>query len=180
MVRSGISSRPFSNEKSDCFSGFFPAALPVCRSLCVVLVAALFLSCERLQPEVVIVNKTAKNILIRNPCFNGSVWNTVLAYGEATSPRRCLDGLGKVHFQKFDAFDYCREQKKDGTIDGLCSCDSASAPVDSGLINPIPLWFNYQTLSSRDPGPGEFIVIELTLDDMEQDFSVPGPYGHGH
>lgn len=140
--------------------------------------AALLSSCDYLQPEVVIVNNTAEHILIKNPCFNGTTWNTVLAYGEATSPRRCLDGPGKVHFQKYDAFHYCREQQKDGTIDNLCSCDTVHSPLDSGLINTTPFFFNYQSLSTIDAVGNSYIVIELTIDDMEQDFSVPGPYGH--
>ena len=138
----------------------------------------LITSCERFQPEVIVVNKTSEHVLIRNPCFNGCVWDIVLAYGEATSPRRCLDGPGKVHFQKFDAFEYCRAQKKDGTIDSLCSCDIAHSPVDSGLINTTPFFFNYQTISTIDAEGGGCITIELKLNDMEQDFSVPGPYGH--
>lgn len=158
------------------FSGLscrFPA-------LYVVLCAAtgIFFSCDYLQPEVVIVNNTAEHILIKNPCFNGTIWNTVLAYGEATSPRRCMDGPGKVHFQKFDAFQYCREQQEDGTIDSLCPCDTAHLTIDSGLINTTPFFFNYQTLSTIDAVGNDYIVIELKLDDIEQDFSVPGPYGH--
>jgi|GEM_PF-694101 hypothetical protein len=138
----------------------------------------LLFSCTDFQPEVVIINKTAEHILIRNPSFNGCVWNVMLAYGETTSPGRCLEGTGKVHFQKFDAFEYCREQHEDGTIDSLCSCDTAKPIVDSGLINTTPFWFNYETLSITDAKNGDFVVIELTEDDMDQDFSVPGPYGH--
>lgn len=157
---------------------YSPAAGRTALCLMISIGAVLLQSCDCLQPEVVIVNKTAEHILIRNPCFNGIVWNTVLAYGEATPPRRCMDGPGKVHFQKFDAFEYCRGQKEDGTIDSLCSCDPVSDSIDSGLINTTPFFFNYQTLSTIDAVGNGYIVIELKLDDMEQDFSVPGPYGH--
>jgi len=171
-----ISARPF--DKKGCSGGIGLVSIPLFRILVTSLFAAFFLSCESLQPEVVIVNKTSEHILIKNPSFNGCIWNTVLYYGQSTSPQRCLDGSGKVHFQKFDAFEYCRDQQKDGTIDSLCPCDSTHPQIDSGLINPTPFWFNYQTLSTWDPADGDFLVIELTQDDMEQDFSVPGPYGH--
>ena len=138
----------------------------------------LLTSCERMQPEVVIVNKIAEHVLVGNPSFNGCVWNTVLVYGEATSPRRCLVGEGRAHFRKFDAFNYCREQKNDGTIDGLCPCDTMLVPEDSGLINTTPFFFNYQTISITDAQTGDIIIIELHADDVEQDFSKPGPYGH--
>ena len=50
--------------------------------------------------------------------------------------------------------------------------------VDTGLINEEPNWFNYQTISVKKVDYGGFQVFEITLGDMEQDFSVPGPYGH--
>jgi hypothetical protein len=51
--------------------------------------------------------------------------------------------------------------------------------VDSGLVNTVPIWFNYQTISTKHVDYGEFRIFTITLDDIEQDFSVPGPYGHG-
>jgi len=27
-------------------------------------------------------------------------------------------------------------------------------------------------------GEGDFRVLDVTADDLEQDFSIPGPYGH--
>ena len=41
-------------------------------------------------------------------------------------------------------------------------------------------WFPYQTLTAHTLDYGDYRVIELRLEDMEQDFSAPGPYGHGH
>jgi hypothetical protein len=142
------------------------------------LYVACFLSCDIFQPEVVIVNKTSEHVLIKNPCFNGCIWNTVLSYGQATSPRRCLNGPGTVHFQKFDAFEYCRERQNDGAIDSLCNCENDRVLIDSGLVNTTPFFYNYQTISTIDAVGNGCIVIELKLDDMEQDFSVPGVYGH--
>ncbi|MFH1434169.1 MAG: hypothetical protein ABIJ56_00495 [Pseudomonadota bacterium] len=139
-------------------------------------------SCDLASPEVVVVNMTDGHVLLRNVSFNGCRWNAVLAYEESTSPGRCLTGDDRVHFEKFDARTYCGEQVDDGTIDELCFCGEedrpADDPMDPGLINEEPTWFNYQTLSVKRVDYGEFHVFEITLDDMEQDFSVPGPYGH--
>ncbi len=90
-------------------------------------------------------------------------------------------GSDRIHFQRFNPKNYCIEQVDDGTIEELCFCneedDPADDPMDTGLINEEPLWFNYQTKRSFDISGG-FHTFELTADDMEQDFSVPGPYGH--
>ena len=148
----------------------------------VAAVVAVAAGCDLAYPEVVIVNRTAESVLIKDPSFNGCRWNTVLAYGEATSPGRCLPGSDRVHFQKLDAVDYCRDQVADGTIPGICACDGGVGPpdggVDPGLVNLRPLWFAYQTRFPRRVGYGDYQVFEITLDDLEQDFSVPGPYGH--
>lgn len=135
-------------------------------------------SCDYLQPRVVVVNKTAEHILIKDPCFNGTIWNMVLAYGESTPPRQCLSGPGKVHFKKFDASQYCRKQQKEGAIDSLSDCSDAKVIRDSVLTFTIPFFFNYQTVSTIDAESNDLVIIELNLDDMEQDFSVPGPYAH--
>jgi hypothetical protein len=138
--------------------------------------------CDLAYPEVVIVNRTGEHVLIKNASFNGCAWDSVLAYGDATAPGRCLPGEDRVHFQKHDAEAYCLEQAEDQTLEGVCPCDrdrsTADAGVDSGLIDEEPRWFNYRTLSIKSAEYGDFRVFEITLDDMEQDFSVPGPYGH--
>ena len=149
------------------------------------LLATALSGCDLEYPEVVVVNQTKDQILVKNPSFNGCVWSTVLAYGAATSPGRCLPGDDHVHFQKFDAAEYCQAQAADGTLAGICRCDGGvieAAPdsgIDPGLVNTVPTWFNYQTISTKHVDYGEFRIFEITLDDMEQDFSVPGPYGHG-
>ena len=149
------------------------------------LIATASAGCDLEYPEVVVVNQTKDQMLVKNPSFNGCIWSTVLAYGAATSPGRCLPGDDHVHFQKFDAEEYCQQQAADGTIAGICPCDGGAieaAPnggVDSGLVNTVPTWFNYQTISTKHIDYGEFRIFTITLDDMEQDFSVPGPYGHG-
>ena len=139
------------------------------------------LGCDVAYPEVVVVNQTDEHILIKNPSFNGCVWDGVFAFEDATPPGRCLAGEDRVHFQKHDAKSYCREQAEDRTLDDVCLCPgdpAADAGVDTALIDEEPRWFNYQTLSVRRVDYGDFRVFEITLDDMEQDFSVPGPYGH--
>jgi hypothetical protein len=140
-------------------------------------------ACDLRYPEVAIVNQTADPVLIKNPAFNGCVWDTVMANGVATSPLRCLIGDDHVHFQKLDAERYCREQAADGTLSGVCPCDGGAYPsrdggISEGLVNTVPTWFNYQTITVKHVGYGDFHVFAITLDDMEQDFSVPGPYGH--
>jgi len=149
------------------------------------VVAVALAGCDLNYPEIAVVNRTADPVLLKNPSFNGCVWNTVLANGAATSPGRCLPGDDHVHFQKLDAAKYCEEQAADGTLPGICPCDGGvRAPSDGGiqegLVNSVPTWFNYQTISVKHVGYGQFCLFEITLDDMEQDFSVPGPYGHGH
>jgi hypothetical protein len=147
-------------------------------ALAVALLALV--GCDLAYPEVVVVNRTAAPIQLRNLAFSGCVWDRVLGYGEATSPGRCLPGDDRVHFEKLDTAAYCREQAEDGTIDGLCPCDGGvpDGGDDAGTTNPVPTWFNYQTVTVHRVGYGEFHVFEVTVDDMEQDFSVPGPYGH--
>lgn len=138
--------------------------------------------CDVAYPEVVVVNRTAETVLLKDVSFNGCRWSTVLAYGQATTPGRCLPGSDRVHFLRFDAADYCRDQVADGTLPGVCACDGGVGPpdggVDPGLVNLEPLWFGYQTRAARSVGYGDYQVFEITLEDMEQDFSAPGPYGH--
>jgi hypothetical protein len=128
--------------------------------------AAWLVACDLDYPEVVVVNRAADPILLKNPSLSGCVWNVVLANGIATSPGRCLPGSERIHFQKMDAGTYCRPQGAD--------------VQDEGLTSSVPVWFNYQTRTTKDLDYGQFYLFELTPDDMEQDFSVPGPYGHGH
>jgi hypothetical protein len=118
--------------------------------------------CDLAYPEVVVVNRTNPALLVRNPSFNGWVWETVLAYGQATSPGRCLPGADRVHFQRLDVAAYAASA--DGGVG------------DAGLVTPT--WFNYQTVATRRVDYGDFRILEITSDDLEQDFSIPGPYGH--
>ena len=139
--------------------------------------------CDLAYPEVVIVNKTAPHILIKDPSFSGCIWKGVLSLDDATSPLRCLPGKDRIHFQRFNAESYCRDQAEDHTLDGVCPCDAGlpsavDAGIDEGLIDVEPRFFNYRTLSVKQVDYGDFRVFELTLEDMEQDFSIPGPYGH--
>ncbi|MFH0899964.1 MAG: hypothetical protein V2A73_04970 [Pseudomonadota bacterium] len=124
--------------------------------------------CDLVYPEVVVVNKTAEHILIKNPSYNGWVWSAVLAYEDSTTPGRCLAGEDRVRFEKLDLEQHCEET---GAGDGAASLSLSSE-------QPQPRWFPYQTVSVRQVDYGDFRVFELTLDDMEQDFSAPSPYGH--
>jgi hypothetical protein len=138
-------------------------------------VPILLAACQLTYPEVVVVNRTAPNIIVKNPSFNGCIWETVIEYGQATSPGRCLPGRDRVHFQKYDAYEYCFPLQGDGGTGQACLSDGGMG-TDGGL--PEPMWFNYQTVSVRHAGSTDFEIFEITLDDMEQDFSIPGPYGH--
>ena len=136
--------------------------------------------CDLAYPEVVVTNRTAETVQLRQVSFNGCYWEGVLAFGESTSPGRCLPGQDRVHFQKLDAAAYCLEQAEDGTIDGLCSCGGGTADPEilEGLTNTEPMWFNYQTVAIEAVEYGEFHHFEITLAGLEQDFSAPSPYGH--
>jgi len=132
---------------------------PVARGIRTALAIGLVLGvvsasgCDMVYPQVVVTNEISAHVLIRDPSFNGCVWNVTLAYGDVTAPDRCLPGTDHVHFQKLDLD---QEASAAGT----------------------PVWFNYQTISVKSAGYGSFHTFEVTSDDLEQDFSVPGPYGH--
>jgi len=157
--------------------------------------------CDLAYPEVVIVNRTAEHLLIKNPSFSGCVWNRVLRFGDATSPGRCLPGEDRVHFQKLDVRAYCAELYEIDGDAGLCLCATDGFDVDGGgvvdgavaetrsdagvdgdeeaeLLDAVPTWFNYQTVGKKRVEYGQFRLFEIELHDLEQDFSVPGPYGH--
>jgi hypothetical protein len=122
--------------------------------------ATLATGCDLDYPEVVVVNRIAADVVIRDPSFNGCRWNVTLNFGDTTIPKRCLPGDDRVHFQKLDL--------------GKYADDLAAAGTDV----PEPMWFNYQTVSVKRVGEGDFRVFDVTADDLEQDFSIPGPYGH--
>jgi hypothetical protein len=139
--------------------------------------------CDLSYPEVIIVNQTTDTMQLKNPSFSGCIWNHVLAYGDATSPKRCLPGDDRIHFQRFNAEAYCQDRIGNGTLAGTCPCDGGTATALDGGIdaeppNIEPTWFNYQTISSRHASYGQLYRFEVTLADLEQDFSIPGPYGH--
>jgi hypothetical protein len=152
------------------------------RGLLPVAASLLLAACDLGYPEIAVVNRTAPYVLLRSLSFSGCKWEGVLAFGEASSLDRCLPGEDRIHFQKLDAQAYCREQAADGAIEGVCPCDAGTAAPDAatdpGLVNQEPFWFNYQTVSAERVGYGELRVLAVTPADMEQDFSVPGPYGH--
>jgi hypothetical protein len=148
-----------------------------------VVASLLSCSCEQAYPEVIVVNRLGDAVQVKQVSFSGCLWDEILSNDAASSPGRCLPGEDRVHFQKFDAASFCQTQAKDGTIDGVCPCHSDTSAsqasvVDSGLTNVTPLWFNYQTLATISVGYGDFRRIELRSGELEQDFSIPGPYGH--
>jgi hypothetical protein len=144
--------------------------------------ATPFVGCDLAYPEVVIAHRAGAAMLIRNPSFRGCVWPAVLGDGDTTAPARCLPGEDRIHFQRLNVAAHCRDQ--------VCWASWLGSPYDGGLpASPAggdaaepaatpPTWFNYQTITSRSVEYGGFHIFVLTMDDMEQDFSVPGPYGH--
>jgi hypothetical protein len=148
------------------------------------IIIMLFLTaCDYGYPEVIVINMTDETILIKNVSFNGCLWPDVIAYEKATSLGRCLPGEGKIHFERLNTETYCQRQAEKQTLEDVCLCNGASEEQNNEMFetqeyNATPLWFNYQTLSIISVDYGDFIVFEITMDDMEQDFSKPGPYGH--
>lgn len=154
-------------------------ARPRWPGLLAALLASLGLgACDALYPEVIVVNKTATHIQLRNLSFNGCLWNVVLPFGAATAPGRCLPGEDRIHFQKFDARAWADDQAAGEPSDVQKTEDGSAVEAEPDLANEEPTWFNYQTVFTRRVNYGDLVVIEVTLADMEQDFSVPGPYGH--
>lgn len=143
---------------------------------------ALF-ACDFRYPEVTVVNDLGERVLVRAISFNGCKWDPVLVFGASTSPDRCLAGDDKVHFQKLDIDTYCADETDDDG--GSRPCGAAYAPptdvagADAGASRSgTPLWFNYQTVATEHADYDQFYVFRITLGAVEQDFSVPGPYGH--
>ncbi len=138
--------------------------------------------CELAYPEVVVVNLIGEDVLVSDVSFNGCKWDQIIAFGEATSPGQCLPGADSVHFAMLDGHDYCTDQVEDGSVGGLCFCDEEDDfpddPIDPGLVNEEPMWFHYKTIVVERVSYGSFHLFTLRAAGIEQDFSVPGPYGH--
>ncbi|MBN1962382.1 MAG: hypothetical protein JW841_15725 [Deltaproteobacteria bacterium] len=140
-------------------------------------------ACESFYPEVVIVNKTAAPILLRNISYNGCLWESVSQYEEVTSVQKCMPGSDHVYFQKFNALTYYKKLVEDDLIDDFntetYNCDDVigECPVDENITSQ-PVWYNYRTSKRFAAKEAGFYTIEIYLEDFEQDFSVPGPYGH--
>ena len=122
--------------------------------------ALLFLAsaCDLAYPEVVIENRLGEKIQAKDISWGGCLWSGVLRYGETTSIDRCLPGDDRVRFKKFDAGSYEAGKSQDD--------------------DHVPLWYNYQTATLKRADYGDFSTFVLTVDDWEQDFTVPGPFGH--
>lgn len=141
--------------------------------------------CDEAYPEVIVVNQIGDRVMMQQVSFRGCIWPSVLAPGKATQPQRCLPGSGHVAFKRIDVGSYCEQQLQYGMLDGGCLCDGAVVDVsdeqddsDLSTTSAVPLWFNYRTISTYEVGYGDTLRIEVRGDDLEQDFSVPGPYGH--
>lgn len=165
-------------------AGTFGFCSAVC-SVLVGLIVAATTGCDQAYPEVIVVNQIGDRVMMQQVSFRGCLWPTVLAPGKATQPQRCLPGSGHVAFKRIDVGSYCENQLQYGMLDGWCACDGGVVDMsdgqyerDSSIISAVPLWFNYRTISMYEVDYGDTLRIEVRADDLEQDFSVPGPYGH--
>lgn len=161
------------------------------RSLVMASSVVALSACDFRSPEVVVVNEMSERVLLRALSFQGCKWDDVLVFGASTTPDRCLPGDDKVHFQRLDIDTYCSEELDDDAGLRPCGAASASEAPGGGASAPeapgggaggsrstTPLWFNYQTVSTEHAAYDQFHVFRITQDNVEQDFSVPGPYGH--
>ncbi len=139
------------------------------------LAAAILAGCELLNPEVVVRNDLGAPVQIRELSFNGCVWPVLLAPGESTSPCACPPGVERVRFKRFDAQAYVNE-----ILEVIARGGHGYPRSDDrvGVRLPTPLWFSYRTRSPFALGYGDFQVLRVLPDEIEEDFDVPGPYGH--
>ncbi len=142
------------------------------------VVAGTCSGCDLDNPEVVVVNMTEENILLKNISFRGALWEGVLEYGESSSVARCLPGMDRVHFQKLVVTKGCEESAAEDADVQTGDLSFEEVVDESTALSMAPNWFNYQTVTVVEVHSGDYRVLEIRLDDMEQDFSTPGPYGH--
>lgn len=143
--------------------------------LALLATVALAGGCELVQPEVVVDNGLGQPVQITAISFSGCRWQGILAPGEASAPQRCLPGSDRVHFKRFDAqsyFDRAIEDFEENPEEYEPTADRV------GFRLPTPLWYNYQTREAFEVDYGGFYRLRVEPDSIEQDFSVPGPYGH--
>ena len=142
------------------------------------VVAGLLSGCDLADPEVVVVNMTAENILLKNVSFRGALWEGVVEYGESSPVARCLPGRDRVHFQKLVLTKECDDSMAEDADVETGDLYSEFTADDSLPSSGAPNWFNYQSVTVVEVRSGDYRVLEIRLDDMEQDFTTPGPYGH--
>ena len=163
--------------------------IAVVQALVIAVVAMCAGGCDVAYPEVVVINRLTETIQIRDISFNGCHWDELLVYDQASTIRRCPPGDDHLHFQKFDgqtyrelldeydAWEICCGENADGDVD-VGDFDCASLCEEDIPVSKVPLWFNYQTVSVEKVDCGGFYTFIITSDNIEQDFSVTGPYGH--
>jgi len=136
---------------------------------------ALALALAACEAEVVIENGLEAPVEIRELSFNGCLWPVLLAPGERTSPCSCPPGADRVHFKRFDAQAFVS-----GVLEEVARGSRAYPPSGDrlGVKLPAPLWFAYRTREPVELEPGALQVLRVTPGQIEQDFEVPGPYGH--
>ena len=149
--------------------------MPRLSTLPLVPLAALLTACELVGPEVVVQNDLEGPMQIREISYHGCQWPVLLSPGEATTPCTTWPGSDQIHFRKFDAQQYFND-----VLAEIEQGEHEYPPSDDriGVLLPPPPWFPYQTVSAFDVDYGEYHVLHVRPDDIEQDFTNPG--GHAH
>ena len=129
------------------------------------------LGCDVAYSEVALRNATEAPLILRHLSFVGCLWEQTLEYGGTTAPHACPPGQGRVHFEKLDT-------RTPSGWRGGADDDAAARARTADESAPVPVWFPYQTRSTYELGYGEFRVLSVTSDDLEQDFEAPAPFGH--
>ncbi len=132
--------------------------------------------CVDTYPRVTVVSDMPEHVTIREIGFSGCYWPVTLGRGDRTPPGQCVPGEDRVHFQKLDGLAYCQTQIEDGVVPS-CPRDDPEEQ-DPGLVNTEPTWFNYMTRESYTVDYWDTLVVTIRPGGIEQDFTVPGPYGH--
>ncbi len=131
-----------------------------------------------MYPEVVVINKLGPAFMMKDISAGGCIYEGVVGYEKATAPMHCLPGNFRVTFKRINLEKYCQTQTEYGNLDGLCLCDGGTPNADTDIISKEPLWYNYMTRTEYRFERGESYIIEIPPDAVDQDFTVPGPYGH--
>jgi len=133
-------------------------------------------ACDFAYPEVALRNDLGEGVWLRAASYSGCAWSEVLAPGAVSAPERCLPGESRVHFELLRVPADCAALATEPG--GQEACADAPPPAPGDPPRDVGTWFPYKTVWQETVDYGDFRVLELRGDAVEQDFSAPGPYGH--